>query len=402
MEVFLTIYLLSGIIKAYLIFYNINPSYDITLLSGILALLVYFSQELYTNNGIIHVSNKRNYVIFSFMLFWLWMFISLIYTQSPEYSMEKTILFGTNIIPVFLISVKRDFNISLFLKSFFVVTLSLTVLYVPILFFYQTIGVENYESVNALYLILGISLGVCAVFLTTKEKDLFGKKVDRISSILSFFLLIMLGARGPLLFAVFCVLFPCLFKRKIHIKTKLEKKTITNILFFSLPFLLLIVILLCRYESFFEVFFERSFGRLSQLIDGFFGNSDMGESANARITHFESSLNILRNPSNFLFGLGIGSYGIVTSGSDGRLYPHNFILEIWTELGLIGVLLFFLFLSKTLYISKKQSHTYVTSALVIYTLLNLLKSSSLVDIRLFIAIWCMYWCNTNCMAKEKM
>lgn len=40
------------------------------------------------------------------------------------------------------------------------------------------------------------------------------------------------------------------------------------------------------------------------------------------------------------FGHGIGSFGILYSGRDIRYYPHNIILEIGVEAGLIGVVLF--------------------------------------------------------------
>ncbi len=54
----------------------------------------------------------------------------------------------------------------------------------------------------------------------------------------------------------------------------------------------------------------------------------------ARIEHYQFSFEQwLQSP---LFGHGIGSYGVLRTGEDIILYPHNIILEILIELGLIG------------------------------------------------------------------
>jgi O-antigen ligase len=69
------------------------------------------------------------------------------------------------------------------------------------------------------------------------------------------------------------------------------------------------------------------------------------------------------------------------SGVDGRGYPHNIILEIWFELGLIGLFLFLLFaMSSFIYKISKESKT--SWIIFLYIILNLLKSNSLVDIRI--------------------
>ena len=49
----------------------------------------------------------------------------------------------------------------------------------------------------------------------------------------------------------------------------------------------------------------------------------------------------------FLFGVGIGGFSHVAVRYDARLYPHNIFLEIFCELGFIGLILFLLFLGTT-------------------------------------------------------
>ncbi|WP_245724168.1 O-antigen ligase family protein [Natronorubrum texcoconense] len=58
----------------------------------------------------------------------------------------------------------------------------------------------------------------------------------------------------------------------------------------------------------------------------------------ARFDHVGSSVELwIQSP---LFGHGIGSYGVLFWGEDIVAYPHNIILEVLSELGLIGLLLF--------------------------------------------------------------
>lgn len=41
-----------------------------------------------------------------------------------------------------------------------------------------------------------------------------------------------------------------------------------------------------------------------------------------------------------IWGIGIGEFGIAVTGQDVQEYPHNIILELGVETGLIGVLVF--------------------------------------------------------------
>ena len=132
------------------------------------------------------------------------------------------------------------------------------------------------------------------------------------------------------------------------------------------------------------------------LIEGVFSTGvKLGASANIRVEHYHDSLELIfLNVSNFIFGTGIGSYEIEVSGFDGRNHPHNQILEIWTELGLIGLviyLVYFIFLIK----NNSKFYVYISNLIIIYSVLNLLKSSSLVDIRIPLTFICLCVCQSN-------
>ena len=124
---------------------------------------------------------------------------------------------------------------------------------------------------------------------------------------------------------------------------------------------------------------ERSISRLMMLLD-----PKGSESIVERITQVSYSFDrIFENAGNFLFGLGIGSFGILYEGVDERSYPHNVMLEIWFELGLLGILLFILLL---LVYFKKIRLRFNFILIFIYLLLNSLKSYSLIDLRIMFGI----------------
>ena len=82
-----------------------------------------------------------------------------------------------------------------------------------------------------------------------------------------------------------------------------------------------------------------------------------------------------------LFGHGFGSYGLVYKGIDGRLYPHNILIEIWMECGLLAFFTLTLIMILTIY-SKNIFQTRF-NLIVLFITLNLLKSFNFGDIRLF-------------------
>lgn len=81
------------------------------------------------------------------------------------------------------------------------------------------------------------------------------------------------------------------------------------------------------------------------VIDLNFSNYNIGNvfSIIERFNMWEQGVNIIKE--NLLFGVGFGDYGYAVTGdiNVGTKYPHNIIIEIFIELGLLGVLLFILF-----------------------------------------------------------
>ncbi|MCF7912212.1 MAG: O-antigen ligase family protein [Candidatus Cloacimonetes bacterium] len=112
----------------------------------------------------------------------------------------------------------------------------------------------------------------------------------------------------------------------------------------------------------------------------------------SRELHLVRSLKIISE--HFLLGCGIGSYGVCAINIDQRYYPHNMFLEIFCESGLIGLLIFLIFLAYVLqviyneYILGKLSTNPIYLSILfscLYLFLNAMKSSNFADNRIFFA-----------------
>jgi len=131
---------------------------------------------------------------------------------------------------------------------------------------------------------------------------------------------------------------------------------------------------------------QRSINRLLLLYDNITeGSKEVSDnkSVNERLEYLEfCKEKIFENPVNFVFGYGNGSFSREFDGTDRRLYPHNIVLEILFEMGVVGLILFLLFYTEVVKNYKYSSTIWA----VVYLTLNSMKSSNLTDIRLLFAI----------------
>ena len=394
MELLLVLYLLSGVFKSFALLFGISFPIDLTLLFALLTLVNTFIRNFNLHKFSYHLRVERKKTLLLFFVFWCWMAFTLLYTSSPQYSGMKTFLFCTNFIPFIVILMSKRFNINLFLRVFSFLAILLSLLYLPLLNIYTQLGSneEIHDSIGGLYLTLGGYLGVSILFLLTTHKPVFGLYIDKIIIICSFFLLLIIGARGPLIFTVLCFLLFLLSRKHIS----LSQKKIANLLLFLFCIIVVVEILQkSSEESLVGILFERSMSRLSLIMDGLLGNGDMGNSANIRVEHYEHSyLLITQSIENFVLGTGVGSFSIETNGIDGRGYPHNLILEVWTEMGIIGVVLFLSFVT-TLFSNICVEKYYISGYVILYFLLEYSKSGSLVDIRTGLTFCVLFICSAN-------
>ena len=74
-------------------------------------------------------------------------------------------------------------------------------------------------------------------------------------------------------------------------------------------------------------------------LEGLVGQGPLDTSTAERLLRYRESPSLWAG--SFIQGKGLGSWPVLAGFGDTREYPHNLILEIGTELGVIGLLLFF-------------------------------------------------------------
>jgi hypothetical protein len=85
-----------------------------------------------------------------------------------------------------------------------------------------------------------------------------------------------------------------------------------------------------------------------------------------RVLYLSNSLNLMSdNIMNFFVGYGTSSYPVLSFNKDIRSYPHNFILELIVENGLIGFVLYSFFLFYCFFKVKRECRPLFLSFIII-------------------------------------
>lgn len=349
-EISYSIFIFSASIKILLNRYGYSSPFDLTLALGffLLFLLLISPTEL----------NKINKIFFPkiviLLLLYSLIFISLLYTSSNSFAYEKCLYFGTNIIAFFFpILTYKYFNIKLFFKS----TILLSSI-VALLYFF---GANVFGDQLTDYLIVA-QLFQIALILSILQKENILKYLLIILFTAS---ILLLGARAIILTSLLIPIF--LISKQFKIKIK----HIAIISGFT-------ILLIINLQSVLLPLFKYSMSRLFLL-----ENIQGDESAMARVSEYKFVLDkFMDEPSKYIFGYGIGSYGQERVHKDIRAHPHNILLETLFELGFLGLLLLLLFIfsiiSKISRLNWQTDKNYKIVVIIIMLLfLNAMKSSSL-------------------------
>jgi O-antigen ligase len=332
-------------------------------------------------------------VVFLFLIFWGWMLFTLTYTKSDDYSFTKTLYFGTNLIPIYFFLVKsNDFNIRLFLRVFVLLQLAFVLIYFPYAFEYYKTWNPKLSDLTRMYLSLAENTGLVFLSLYLSREYIFSKLWDNILKFISFLFLIGLSARGPLFFVLFIILIDWLINFKGRISLKFNKRLFY---FFSLVLVSVILISIVYWDLIFTLL-KTSFFRIHIFFESIFSQTNMRDSSiSMRFDLINKALSsIFSGWDTFIFGKGIGSFGIETFGVDSRIHPHNNIIEIIFELGFIGLIIYLLFF--TILLAKtKIKYKYISYLIILYSILNILKSNSLIDIRVLLSFVVLNTLNSN-------
>jgi hypothetical protein len=397
-EALVAYYVFSGLVKTVMEYYEIDPPFDITVvLIGLIFLSV--MAEWLNKKGFLNLKNESVLLISLFILFYGWMAISLIYTPSQSYAYEKVFKSLTNVIFVIII-LRGNFNTSRFFKISFILVVIMLLWFLPLRFLYisgqSPKGYWFTREIMGLYLHISMPLKMILIYYLTSKNNISNKRVLNLLLYgIAIIGMLLLGARGPILIFVIIYLIYFILNGKIRVTISRKYMLYTVLALFTI--LLFVFIFREEFNELLNLTFERF-----KLIFSGLGSSekDFGSSINGRLEYiYQATRIIFGSFSNFLIGAGIGSFGILTIGQDIRLYPHNFVLEIWCELGLVGILIFLsiVFIS----IRKIRFHFSALNIFpVFYILLNFMKSGSLADMRLLFTVLAVYFITSYQAARQ--
>ncbi|HGY54387.1 MAG TPA: hypothetical protein ENK44_01670 [Caldithrix abyssi] len=313
------------------------------------------------------------------IVFWGWMILTSFYSPANSFKVIKPILFLLNILMfVYPVVVKLDYR-RYFKQFIFIASMvePILVILVPLLLF------GDIEGSRTFYLALGQISGVIVllVLVLIKEKHLKLNLKWLFIILLHLLILVANPARGAVVFTVLLLI----------LWTFVSFYKLLDIKFIFILMILFIaggLVIFNLFQSFPE-YGEFLYLRMHSLIKSLFSeNSSLIEiSTFKRLQLWAYSYKMIfeNNLFHFFFGYGIGSFGVLFSGYDGRLYPHNMFLETWFELGFIGLLILFLFLLSVVFVIIKKKNYYFFFPILI-TFLGAMKSGSLPDLRLFFSM----------------
>lgn len=383
-------YLVSGIFKLIYPLLHIHGVPDITLLSAIL--LVFFmvkeAPEVLKNISINHAE-----LIVIVLLFYGFMVLSLGYTTSESYCITKTVAFGTVILAFFFPILTKKFNINYFIYSFTIFTFIISIVFLnfyisylnedDIILLYMTN--EEARELTVGYLAVAEFNGILVLyyFFSKRERPLF----KWFLFLIAFGLLFISGGRGPLIFTLLILGGYMSYQLLLSLINFKIKKIVLPLLVVGLFSMALVSAIFIKTIDLKKnkslKLIENSIERLITLKESEGG----GDSAYSRILYTQFAIDKI-NKKPFL-GYGIGSFGFEYTNIDDLDYPHNIFLEVWFELGIIPLILFLL-LFYLVYQNILFTKSAWSLALYFYFLLNLLKSSSLIDIRIVTGFFALF------------
>jgi len=335
-ETLFVLYLFAGeykkeeIIKQYL-----NPSFDLTAILFVASLAVGLFL-LFTYKFEI---TRQSYILLCvFLLFVCYTALSLSWSISSEYGATKTMYLGFlnfwNLIAAAIIIVPDPHRVRRLMFGVLLVSLIYAAISFTIIMRSGTEQKINFTSTDysgiALVICAGISVLVCYMI------DPSQKKFNRLSSFglccVYFIILLFVGHRGLLISTVFAMLALLFINPKDSTSAK-------NNIIIKKGYIIIMLVTVVGVVAILGLSGDEpvTVHRLLLLTD-----PGQHSSQFARLQYYKQAFHIWSE--NPVFGSGIGSFPITMGWGDIRGYPHNIILEILSELGLVGLLIFGLLL----------------------------------------------------------
>jgi len=385
-EFLFAILLLSGTLKAIMSLIGISGIPDLTLISAILVTIIMIADMRTT---LYHISYNKLELIVLLTIFYIFMIFSLGYTSSDSSAITKTINFGTMALAFYFPLLVKKFNLKIFISTLTILIFISSAIFLNFYTSYLnrdetmilSMGKDKALHMTALYLTISWLNGFLVLYYFFQKNQNPWIQWSTLS--IAFIFLLSSGGRGPLIFTVVVLASYSVFQTiQLLNSFKVKKLMIPILLLISITggtiFIVLNTDISKKNKSLKLV--NNTVTRLKGLLNEKGG----GASAYSRIENARFSIKkINENP---FWGYGVGSYAYEKEHIDVLDYPHNLFLEIWFELGYIPLLVF-LFLFYRVYKNIDPKECTWCIALYFYFIFNILKSSSLIDIRMLLGFY---------------
>lgn len=380
-EFFLAFYLVSGEIKLIYPLLGIDSLPDITLLSAMLLSLFMLSDM---PDKLKKIPIKHFEFISIFILIYLFIIFSLGYSSSSSYALVKTVNFGTVVLAFIFPLLTKKINIEIFIYFLTLLIFSISIIFLNFYISYLnkdgvillSMSREDALKLTVGYLSVAILNGLLVLYyFFKKNQNIF---IQWFIFLTAFIFLFASGGRGPLLVVLLILGTYFIYQMILSFMSfKINKLTIPILVFVIAIGGLYVAISTNSIETNSRVYklFDSSIERFKTLKDSKGG----GKSAYSRVLYTKFSIDKINEIP--LLGYGIGSFGLEYNGIDEKDYPHNIFLEVWFELGIVPLFLILL-LFYGVYMHIYSIKCYWCIAVYFYFFLNVLKSDSLIDIRL--------------------
>lgn len=428
-EILFLLFLFAGLFKDILLSTHTELPVDITLLSGITLFTYAIFKAIHREGGVfkfINTScNKRLIPIGLFLIFCLWCLLTIMIGLDGEYPSKKFIHLLTHFIPLTAIFFHKNIHIKRFAYGFIIVAIGFSFFY-----FFTSPSIKYYEDPKLHYLdyeyITGLGLTSSMLIAPAILLSLFYIRniIVKLSlAYLLFFMLFYVSARGSLLALIIVLIVLVYLKRKSLLPYFNEKikpritKIVSSILVITVILTTLISLdeykkntfKLSLYKN--KLLLKSADDSESWSISNYLkerGENHRPEGKNksilTRVWHYKFiGYELKENPKLLIHGVGFGSYSMSCCGSDILDHPHNLILELTYETGLIGLIIFLIFIFYVIRRGLTNQLLLCFFLCLLFYLLHSMKSSSIIDLRLmfgFIAL--ILYTNVTCLKKYRL
>ncbi len=400
-ELALTAVLMVGALKYAMTSFSISSFVDLT----IVAAVIFGFSLIRIGHWDLRLSDGHKWYGM-LVIFFLWATLSLAWSTSSVYAQIKLLgLVLVGIVALTGISNGR-FDVDRLFRYILYVSFGGSIVYLFETAIYDS--VPNYFAIKDSYLFLGKFLGFATLTIAFRGKDYWGWSGRQVEyAVFAMVLIILaLGARGALFFTCLILFVHWIIEIKrgrVTITIRWARSIINKILLTGFVLYLLFMLSARVGIQPIQTIFVRAMDRFHLLYDYVVinGMENPGSSIGLRYKYWEFVvLHQVSDLKSFFIGSGIGSFATVYSGLDVERYPHNIFLEIWFELGLVGLMIFGLVFWNAAKQIRTKSHNTILGFLVFYEMLHLMKSHSLSDLRLLALLLSLCFANHLFNAPE--